>query len=345
MRRFYNLNQRRIDQSSHKTDGTSLSRHSPLSIDQLHQGNPQSHQYTVEPYNNAAQWLNENSRVFGTRGYQPNNPHQQESTGYEHHDTTESHLDNSTGLPEPLKTSIEQLSGLSMDKVRVFWNSPKPAQIGELAYTEGTKEEINIYLGPGQKHCLPHEAWHAVQQMRGPVRATRQLGKMKINDDSDLENEATQMGTKALNYSIEGMPMRPRDNQVSHLQTARFEVSPENVVQMYQVKRKSRRDSFANPNSLHAKALDTVTDSLPRNANAILARYDSIPKVDLVFRESRRRHGWSTGNTYIEAKVGGVWKTLSKICKLENTRGLQLHRDTPIRIKCSCIYCQTRSST
>jgi hypothetical protein len=34
---------------------------------------------------------------------------------------------NQTGLPDQLKTGIESLSGMSMDSVKVHYNSTKPA--------------------------------------------------------------------------------------------------------------------------------------------------------------------------------------------------------------------------
>jgi hypothetical protein len=43
--------------------------------------------------------------------------------------------ENGVGLPQPLKTGIENLSGLSMDDVQVHYNSPEPAELGALAYT------------------------------------------------------------------------------------------------------------------------------------------------------------------------------------------------------------------
>ncbi len=48
-----------------------------------------------------------------------------------------------------------------------------------------------------QLKCLPHEGWHAVQQMQGRVRPTRQLKGVSINEAADLEREADGMGTKA----------------------------------------------------------------------------------------------------------------------------------------------------
>ncbi|MEM8639587.1 MAG: DUF4157 domain-containing protein [Cyanobacteria bacterium P01_G01_bin.54] len=99
---------------------------------------------------------------------------------------------NRTGLPDPLKTGLEYLSGYSLDQVKVHYNSIKPAQMSAHAYTQGT----DIYMGPGQERHLSHEGWHVVQQMQGRVKATRQLKGMGLNDDAGLEREANVMGEK-----------------------------------------------------------------------------------------------------------------------------------------------------
>lgn len=102
--------------------------------------------------------------------------------------------ENKTGLPDNLKSGIENLSGLAMDDVRVHRNSDKPAQLNAHAYAQGT----DIHLAPGQEKHLAHEAWHVVQQKQGRVKPTRQLkGKTAINDDVGLEREADVMGAKA----------------------------------------------------------------------------------------------------------------------------------------------------
>jgi hypothetical protein len=102
---------------------------------------------------------------------------------------------NNTGLPDQLKSGIESLSGLSMDHVRVHYNSPQPAQLNALAYAQGS----DIHLAPGQERHLPHEAWHVVQQAQGRVRPTMQMaGGLAVNDDAGLEREADVMGARAL---------------------------------------------------------------------------------------------------------------------------------------------------
>jgi hypothetical protein len=102
---------------------------------------------------------------------------------------------NNTGLPNQLKTGIESLSGMSMDHVKVHYNSPQPAQLNAHAYAKGS----NIHLAPGQEKHLAHEAWHVVQQAQGRVKPTMQMKTgVPVNDDAGLEKEADMMGAKAL---------------------------------------------------------------------------------------------------------------------------------------------------
>ena len=102
---------------------------------------------------------------------------------------------NNSGLPDNLKNGVESLSGLSMDDVKVHYNSDKPAQLNAHAYAQGT----DIHLASGQEKHLPHEAWHVVQQKQGRVQPTMMMkAKVPINDDQGLEKEADVMGAKAL---------------------------------------------------------------------------------------------------------------------------------------------------
>lgn len=93
---------------------------------------------------------------------------------------------NNTGLPDNLKTGIENLSGYSMDDVKVHYNSDKPAQLNALAYAQGA----DIHVAPGQEQHLPHEAWHVVQQKQGRVQPTMQMQGVNVNDNEGLEKEA-----------------------------------------------------------------------------------------------------------------------------------------------------------
>lgn len=78
---------------------------------------------------------------------------------------------NNTDLPDNLKSGIESLSGMSMDHVKVHYNSSQPAQLNAHAYAQGS----DIHVAPGQEQHLPHEAWHVVQQAQGRVRPTMQM--------------------------------------------------------------------------------------------------------------------------------------------------------------------------
>lgn len=102
---------------------------------------------------------------------------------------------NNTGLPDNLKAGVENLSGITIDDVKVHYNSSKPAQLNALAYAQGN----NIYLGPGQDKHLSHEAWHIVQQRQGRVKPTAHIQGLPVNDNPSLEREANVMGAKAEN--------------------------------------------------------------------------------------------------------------------------------------------------
>lgn len=106
---------------------------------------------------------------------------------------------NNTGLPNQLKSGIEQLSGTDISDVKVHYNSPKPAQLQAHAYAQGSE----IHVAPQQEKHLAHEAWHVVQQKQGRVKATRQLkSSVAINDDEALEKESDVMGAKAMQMKV-----------------------------------------------------------------------------------------------------------------------------------------------
>lgn len=116
--------------------------------------------------------------------------------------TTIQRKKNNTGLPDDLKSGIENISGYKMDDVKVHYNSSQPAQLNAHAYAQGT----DIHIAPGQEKHLPHEAWHVVQQKQGRVRPTMQMkGYVSINDDLLLEKEADIMGAKALQKKNSGV--------------------------------------------------------------------------------------------------------------------------------------------
>lgn len=108
-------------------------------------------------------------------------------------------------LPEPLRASIERLSGVDLVDVQVHHNSPVPAQLGAHAHADAN----TIHVGPGQDQHLPHEAWHVVQQRQGRVRATNRVGRVAINDEPALESEADRMGQRVAALSRLHTPSEP----------------------------------------------------------------------------------------------------------------------------------------
>lgn len=104
---------------------------------------------------------------------------------------------NKTGLPDNLKSGMENLSGMRLDHVRVHYNSAKPATVQAHAYAQGS----NIHLASGQEKHLPHELGHVVQQAQGRVAATTSVAGMAVNDSPTLEHEADVLGARALRGS------------------------------------------------------------------------------------------------------------------------------------------------
>ncbi len=120
-------------------------------------------------------------------------PVQKKDAGLNNRPFAQAHIAPPTGLPSTLQANVERLSGFSLSDVQVHYNSPNPADLGALAYTQGTE----IHVAPGQEKHLPHEAWHVVQQKQKRAPATRQLKGKGINDSQALEQEADVMGKQA----------------------------------------------------------------------------------------------------------------------------------------------------
>jgi hypothetical protein len=135
---------------------------------------------------------------------------------------------NLTGLPDHLKAGIENLSGVSMDDVKVHYNSAQPVQVHAHAFAQGTQ----IHVGPGQERHVAHEAWHVVQQKQGRVQATVRANGVSINDDPHLEREADVQGAKALAHGAGSVQLRSVDGSGHALpRTALSAVGGRSVVQ------------------------------------------------------------------------------------------------------------------
>lgn len=112
---------------------------------------------------------------------------------------------NKTGLPDHLKAGMENVSGMSLDNVKVHYNSPKPAQVQAHAFAQGS----DIHLASGQEKHLPHELGHVVQQMQGRVKPTTTVAGTKVNDDKSLEHEADKMGAAAATHHTQATNNKP----------------------------------------------------------------------------------------------------------------------------------------
>lgn len=107
--------------------------------------------------------------------------------------TADARRTNNTGLPNSLKSGIEQLSGMRMDNVKVHYNSAKPATVQAHAMAQGS----TVHLAAPQEKHIKHEAAHVVQQTQGRVGPTTSVASVSINDSASLEAEATSFGKLA----------------------------------------------------------------------------------------------------------------------------------------------------
>ncbi|MBK8254481.1 MAG: DUF4157 domain-containing protein [Polyangiaceae bacterium] len=107
---------------------------------------------------------------------------------------------NNTGLPDTVKQGMENLSGVSLDDVKVHYDSSMPATVQAHATTQGSQ----IHIAPGQEAHVAHEAWHVVQQKQGRVQANTQVGGVPVNDNPSLELEADVMAARARSAGSQG---------------------------------------------------------------------------------------------------------------------------------------------
>ena len=105
--------------------------------------------------------------------------------------------ENKTGLPDNLKSGMENLSGMSMDHVKAHYNSSKPVAVQAHAFAQGS----DIHLASGQEKHLPHELGHVVQQAQGRVKPTTSVGGVSVNDNAGLEKEADVFGGGGLSIN------------------------------------------------------------------------------------------------------------------------------------------------
>ena len=97
-------------------------------------------------------------------------------------------------LPGPMRSAMEDMSGIDLSSINVHYNSQEPSRLGANAYAKSS----DIHLAPGHENELPHEAWHVVQQMQGRVQADGMRNGVPTNVDRNLESEADTMGQKSI---------------------------------------------------------------------------------------------------------------------------------------------------
>jgi len=123
---------------------------------------------------------------------------------------------------EPLKGhslsrrfGIENLSGMSMDGVRVHYNSAESAERNALAYTQGTQ----LPLGPSEDELFRHEVSHVGQRRLGRVRPTLQM-KLAVGPvDDHYEREADRVAATVMQTSQPPAPQIQRQGLEEEDQT------------------------------------------------------------------------------------------------------------------------------
>ena len=108
---------------------------------------------------------------------------------------------NTTGIPGQVKSKMEHSFNTDFSNVKVTPNSSMAPKVGALAFTQGN----SVHFAPGQfkpnttrgQELIGHELAHVVQQRKGIVKPTTQVGGLPVNDSSKFEREADSMGKKA----------------------------------------------------------------------------------------------------------------------------------------------------
>jgi hypothetical protein len=217
---------------------------------------------------------------------------------------------NNTGLPDNLKSGIENLSGMSMDHVKVHYNSDKPAQLQAHAYAQGSE----IHVAPGQEQHVPHEAWHVVQQAQGRVRPTMQMkGAVPVNDDSGLEAEADLMGARALQFKAI-MPGREGSDVVMRKQLQQVSGLDNIIVQ--------RAVITVNEDGLIADSAQIVADK----SNATAGAFSEVAQTETVYIFAHGYHSLTKPLTSMDQTTnlepilqGGI--TAADLCQMMISEG------------------------
>lgn len=232
---------------------------------------------------------------------------------------------NNTGLPDNLKTGIENLSGFSLDDVKVHYNSNKPAQLNALAYTQGT----DIHVAPGQEKHLPHEAWHVIQQKQGRVQPTMQFQGVSVNDNKELEKEADLRGNEA-SYSKKTHPLfkdNSLKNRNSTTQLIRIRLRNEDIPLLDEL-RLVRIDNQGSQTALISTGLDDLNQlvEIDKAENIILEGHGitnekgvthgqggwSCSSLAKFANKVPKPHDWSGSIILLGCSTGAITEDVSK---------------------------------
>jgi hypothetical protein len=215
--------------------------------------------------------------------------------------------ENKTGLPDNLKAGMENLSGISLDDVKVHRNSDKPAQLQAHAYAQGT----DIHLGSGQEKHLAHELGHVVQQKQGRVKPTMQMkGNVNVNDDKGLEKEADVMGDKALqlkmvNNSNNDINTRPITNIIQLNSAIGSQQKKQNISnELQQGKQPQAAKQLSEQDKLEIKGLSTASKLLKNHSDTVSLSLKDGHTLDDV--ERLIKIGVGVGFAKIGIAIGGI---------------------------------------
>lgn len=206
------------------------------------------------------------------------------------HTDDQAQYERSAALPDQLRQRIEKMSGLSLEDITVFYGSNKPEQLGAHAFAQGNQ----IHLAPDQEQHLPHEAWHIVQQRQGRVQSTSQVGDTPVNEQAQLEQEATTMGSLAASNQQD-------ENQYSSSQTGLTNSSLSTPIT--QLAKKTQNYSKNKNEVERAKHNDVITNIVDTVVSVVeQARQQSVQWSDLENRtDSGHLQQWySVAQDYCE---------------------------------------------
>lgn len=217
-------------------------------------------------------------------------------------------MENSTGLPDNLKSGVEKLSGESLNDVQVHRNSDQPAQMQAHAFAQGNQ----IHVAPGQEKHLPHEAWHVAQQKQGRVKPTTQMkGQIPVNDDKGLEHEADVMGAKALQKGTLDKPTQLKSFTDTDLTSAVLNDSPSQNTPTLQHKIDTEGSAVIGGDLKEAEeVVNSFSFGIP-NAFKAEVEYNETKKegkIEIGDSEDGKAFKGFAGQGTIEKKEGTGWK-------------------------------------